>query len=150
LTQFYTAVLYNHFARTTQKTQPIYCWGGVFTAPLHSNGSYSIFACVFVAKGMCLPSRCLAMKVYSDFTIPAFERNVTISRGRGKSLQSYHPIKYLFAVFTLTDRHISIFDSVMRWSLDVNDNYSVIGCILPWVSRQSIVCASHGGELTVR
>jgi hypothetical protein len=43
----------------------------VFTALLHSNESYSIVACVFVAAGICLPSRCLAMDVYSDFTIPA-------------------------------------------------------------------------------
>jgi hypothetical protein len=46
----------------------------VFIAPLHSNGSYSI-----IAAGMCLPSHCLAMNVYSDFTIPAFGRRVTIS-----------------------------------------------------------------------
>jgi hypothetical protein len=46
--------------------------------PLHRNGSLSIVACVFVAAGMCLPSRCLAMNVYSDFAIPAFGRHVTI------------------------------------------------------------------------
>jgi hypothetical protein len=28
----------NSSARTTQKTQPLYCCRGVFTAPLHSNG----------------------------------------------------------------------------------------------------------------
>jgi hypothetical protein len=43
----------------------------VFTAPLHSNGSYSIVACVFVSTGMCVPSSCLAVDVSSDFTIPA-------------------------------------------------------------------------------
>jgi hypothetical protein len=32
-----------------------------------------------LAAGMCLQSRCLAMNVYSDFTIPAFGRHVTIS-----------------------------------------------------------------------
>jgi hypothetical protein len=32
---------YNHFSRTTQKTQPPYCWEGVFRATLHSNG-YSL------------------------------------------------------------------------------------------------------------
>jgi hypothetical protein len=31
----------------------------MFTAPLHSNGSYSIAACLFVAAGIYLPSRCL-------------------------------------------------------------------------------------------
>jgi hypothetical protein len=71
-------LLYNHFARTIQKTQPSYCWEGAFTAPLHNNGSYSIVACVFVVAVMCLPSRCLAMNVYSDFAIPAFGRHVTI------------------------------------------------------------------------
>jgi hypothetical protein len=48
-------------------------------APLHSNGRYSTVACVFVAAGMGLASRCLAMNVYSDFTISAFGRHVTIS-----------------------------------------------------------------------
>jgi hypothetical protein len=57
-------LLYNHFARTTQKTQHIYCWEGIFIAPLHSNGSYSIVAYLFVSAGLCLPSCCLAMDVY--------------------------------------------------------------------------------------
>jgi hypothetical protein len=71
--------LYNHFASTTQKLQPLYCWEGVFTAPLHSNGSYSIVCVrVIVVAGMCLPSRCLAMNVYSDFTVPVFGHHVTI------------------------------------------------------------------------
>jgi hypothetical protein len=69
---------YNHFARTTQKTQPLYGWEGVFTAPLHSNESYSIVACIFVAVVMCLPSHCVAMNVYSDFVIPAFGSHVTV------------------------------------------------------------------------
>jgi hypothetical protein len=38
---------------------------------------YSIVGCVIVTVGMCLPSRCLAMNFYSDFTIPAFRRHVT-------------------------------------------------------------------------
>jgi hypothetical protein len=38
----------------------------------------SIVACLFVATGTCLPNRCLAMNVYSEFTIPAFRRHVTI------------------------------------------------------------------------
>jgi hypothetical protein len=37
-----------------------------------------IVACVFVAAGRCLPSRSLAMNVYSYSTIPAFMRHVTI------------------------------------------------------------------------
>jgi hypothetical protein len=56
----------------------LYCCEGVFTALLHSNGSYSIVARVFIAVGMCLANRCLAMNVYSDFTIPAFGRHVTL------------------------------------------------------------------------
>jgi hypothetical protein len=47
-----------------QKTQPLYYWECLFTAPLHSNGSYSNVACVFVAAEMCLPSRYLALNVY--------------------------------------------------------------------------------------
>jgi hypothetical protein len=71
-------LLYNYFACTTQKTKPLYWWEGVFTAPLHSNRSYPIVAFVFVAAGMCLPSLCLTMNVYSDFNIPALGRHVTI------------------------------------------------------------------------
>jgi hypothetical protein len=47
-------LLYNRFAWTTQKTQPLYCWEGMFTVMLHSNRSYSTVACKFVATGMCL------------------------------------------------------------------------------------------------
>jgi hypothetical protein len=50
----------------------------VFTAPLRSNGSYLIVACVFVAAGICLPSRCLAMNIHSDFTISAFGTHITV------------------------------------------------------------------------
>jgi hypothetical protein len=38
----------------------------------------NIVAYVFVAAGTCLPSRCLAMKIYSGSAIPAFRRHVTI------------------------------------------------------------------------
>jgi hypothetical protein len=71
-------IFYNLSARTMQKTQSLYCWEGVFTAPLHRIGSYSIVTCVFVAAGTCLPSRFLAMDVSSDITIPAFRRHVTL------------------------------------------------------------------------
>jgi hypothetical protein len=60
-----------------RKTQPLYCWEGMFTAPLPSNESFSIVACVFVVEGMSLPIQCLAMNIYSDFTIPAFGRHIT-------------------------------------------------------------------------
>jgi hypothetical protein len=38
----------------------------------------SIVAYVFFAAETCLPSRCLAMNVYSGSTVPAFRRHVTI------------------------------------------------------------------------
>jgi hypothetical protein len=38
-TTSFGTLLYNHCARTTQKTQRPYCWENVFTAQLHSNGS---------------------------------------------------------------------------------------------------------------
>jgi hypothetical protein len=60
---------YNHSAQTTQKTHPLYWWENKFTVPLHSDGSYSIVACVFFAAEICLPSICLAKDVSSDFTI---------------------------------------------------------------------------------
>jgi hypothetical protein len=52
---------------------------GVFTSPLHRNGSSSIVVCVFISAGTWLPSFCLAMNVYSSSAIPAFRRHVTIS-----------------------------------------------------------------------
>jgi hypothetical protein len=64
-------LLYNHFVRTTQKTRTLCCWEGVVTALLHSNGSCSIVACIFVSAEMCLPSHCPAMNVNFDFTTPA-------------------------------------------------------------------------------
>jgi hypothetical protein len=60
-------LLYNNFARTTQKIQVLYCWEGMFKTPLHSSGTYSIVACLFVAKGKCLPSRCLAMTTWLQY-----------------------------------------------------------------------------------
>lgn len=50
---------------------------------------YLIVACLFVTEGTCLPSRLLAMNVYSDSDIPAFRRLVTIyfrRQGFGLSL----------------------------------------------------------------
>jgi hypothetical protein len=70
-----------HFFVTTShgpwRKQPLYCRAGVFTEPMHSNGSYSIVACAFVASGVFLPSRCLAMNVYSHFIIPTFGHHIT-------------------------------------------------------------------------
>jgi hypothetical protein len=78
-TQFFSAELFFITSlHGPRRKQPLYCWEGVLTAPLHSNGSNSIIACVFVAAGMCLPSRCLAMNVYSDCTIPTFGLHVII------------------------------------------------------------------------
>jgi hypothetical protein len=61
-----------------RRNQGIYCWEGVFTALFHSSRSYSIVACVFVATGLCLQIRCLAVNGYSDFTFPTFVHHVTV------------------------------------------------------------------------
>jgi hypothetical protein len=60
----------------TENTASLFC-EGMFTAPLHRDGSYKILHCVFVAVGIYLPSCWLATIVYSDFTIVAFGRHVT-------------------------------------------------------------------------
>jgi hypothetical protein len=71
-------LLHKHFARTTQKTQPLYCLEAVFTAPLHSKRK--LFDCR-------LRIRCRenvfaeSLDVYSDFAVPAFGRHVTIFTG---------------------------------------------------------------------
>jgi hypothetical protein len=78
-TQFFSNKLFFKITlHGPRRKQPIYIWEGVFTAPLHSNGSYWSAACVFVAAGICSPSRYLAMHVYFDFTISAFGRHATI------------------------------------------------------------------------
>jgi hypothetical protein len=46
--------------------------------PFSRNGSCSIVSCIFVAAGKCLPCRCLAMYIYSDFTFSDFGRHVTV------------------------------------------------------------------------
>jgi hypothetical protein len=58
----------------------VYFCEGVFTAPLHSNGCYSIAACLLAALRICLLSRFLAMGVSSDFNIPAIGRHVTVCK----------------------------------------------------------------------
>jgi hypothetical protein len=68
-------LLYNHFARTTQKIQSVHCWEGVITLRRRDCSIVS----VFVAAGICLPSRCLAMNVYYNFTITDFGRHLTVS-----------------------------------------------------------------------
>jgi hypothetical protein len=42
------------------------------------NGSSSIVTCMFLSEGTCLPSRCLAMNIYSGCAIRAFRRHATI------------------------------------------------------------------------
>jgi hypothetical protein len=58
------------------------CIASGWTRRKHSFHRYAnnttIVACLFVAVGTCLPRLCLAMNVYSDSTIPAFRRHVTI------------------------------------------------------------------------
>jgi hypothetical protein len=63
----------------------------VFTAPLHSNGSYFIVACVFITAGMCLPSRCLAMSLYVTiwtFLRTALAAGVHLAQGQFSLRQS--------------------------------------------------------------
>jgi hypothetical protein len=60
--------LYRLGADPTENTVSLqfrYCYRGVFTSPLHINGS-SIVACVFISVGTYLPNRCLAMN-YSGY-----------------------------------------------------------------------------------
>jgi hypothetical protein len=63
--------------RTHKKTPFPNNSSGVFTSPLHRNGS-SIVVCVFITAGTCLLSRCLAMNVYSGTAIAAFRLHDTI------------------------------------------------------------------------
>jgi hypothetical protein len=65
-----------------------------------------IVACVFVAAGKCLPSRCLAMTVYTYFTIPDFGRHVTLWNISVGKLQG----------FIMLNEQISIIISVL-WSI---------------------------------
>jgi hypothetical protein len=51
-------------SRRTDRKHRFLCCKGMSTASFHSNGSYSIVACIFVVAGMCLPSRCLAMDIH--------------------------------------------------------------------------------------
>jgi hypothetical protein len=44
----------------------------------HRNSSSSIVMCIFISAETCLPSRCLAMNIYTGSAIPAFRRHVTI------------------------------------------------------------------------
>jgi hypothetical protein len=82
---------YNTSAQTTRKTQLAYGWGGIFTAPLHSIGRGAgntentalLLMWAFISTWICLPSRCLAISVYSDFTIPAFGRHATVRKFKG-------------------------------------------------------------------
>jgi hypothetical protein len=81
----------NSSARTTQKTQPLYCCRGVFTAPLHSNGRCAdrientvlllLHACMLRAlasNGRCLQSHCLATDLYA--TIYCLHLHVRITK----------------------------------------------------------------------
>jgi hypothetical protein len=77
---------YNPSARTMQKTQPLYCWGGVFTESLHindrgtdhiENTALQLWRAL-ISAGTCLQSRCLVINVYSGSAIPAFMGHVTV------------------------------------------------------------------------
>jgi hypothetical protein len=116
-------------------------WRSVFTAQLHSKGSYSIVACIFVATEMCLPSCCLAMNVYSVFTIPAFGRHVTLSLGNNKKRTGIYKTIILPVVLygcetwslTLREEHrLRVFENkVLRmWDVYIGrDNHFYSLCI---------------------
>jgi hypothetical protein len=55
----------------------------------------SVIVCVSIAKGVCLPSHCLAMAAYSGSIIQAFIHHVTISWKHFVSL-SYKQIHFNF------------------------------------------------------
>jgi hypothetical protein len=72
----------NSSARTTQKTRPLYCCRGVFTAPLQSNGrgadyientallsSRAFILLALPSNGWSLLSHCLATGLYATITI---------------------------------------------------------------------------------
>jgi hypothetical protein len=119
----------------------------LFTAPLYGNGSYSVVTCVFVAAEICLPSRCLAMNVYSDFTIPAFVRHITIWRLKyipgSNSTQGMvkheswklHRSIHLVPVVRSLDLRIFIYISVIRTVLYYSHAFDflysfVCGCVV--------------------
>jgi hypothetical protein len=62
----------------TVSQQFLHCYRGVFTLPLHRNGSSYIAACVLISAGTCLPSRCPAVNVYSGSAVPVSRRHVTV------------------------------------------------------------------------
>jgi hypothetical protein len=75
--------LHNLEAAATESTvfwQFLCCYRGIFTPPLHRNGSS--VACVFISVGTCLPNNCLAMNVCSGSAIPACRRYVTLLLSR--------------------------------------------------------------------
>jgi hypothetical protein len=111
-------LLYNNFVRTKQKTQPLYWFTGIFTAPLHSNGRYMIIACLFVVAGICLPSHCLKMNAYSGFNILAFGRHVTIL-----NVKIRHNFTCCFVqALNLLLSNVSIWYKFLFWQVNVHIN----------------------------
>jgi hypothetical protein len=55
---------YTTSRRTDRRHRFLYCYEGMFTAPLRNNDNYSVFGWVFAARRMCLPSRCLTMGIH--------------------------------------------------------------------------------------
>jgi hypothetical protein len=115
-------LLYNHFARTTQKTQPIY----FFRKRVYRNGSYSIVACAFVAAEMCLPCRCLTMNVFSDFTVPAFGRHVTICLLAKCSHRINNSVVQLHTV-NIVDR--KVFSTILKVYIETKNTRKAV----PWL-----------------
>jgi hypothetical protein len=121
------------------ETQTLYCFEGVFTAPLRSNGSYAIVDFVFVAVGMCLPSHCLAMGVYSDFSISAFGRHVTIYSTTSYGL-GYHIDQEKNPTIEKLAGNVVCHADVMK----------LVGRIFVWLYCDAIVCTQESNNSNPR
>jgi hypothetical protein len=120
LTKTILLSFYNPSARTTQKIQPLYCWKGVFTESLHSNGiirlllAYSLpreFVYLAVAKQWTSPLISLfqfsgVMSQYTDTadrtlraapTIDSLHHVGSCDRNSIPSIKIYHTWRYNYS-----------------------------------------------------
>jgi hypothetical protein len=104
----------------------------VFIAPFLSNGSHSVVVCMFVAAGICLPNHCLAINVSSDFTIPAFGRDVTI-------LFNFMDKKHIYTSIAVLD-FVTVYDDV-QFAYRRDTACFVINKIIRLLAR---VCTTSG------
>jgi hypothetical protein len=80
----------------------LYSLGADPTGNTISKNSF-IVACAFVVAGTCIPSRCLAMNVSYDSTIPAFRRNMIFLSVCLSVCLSLRPSIYLWLYSSLLD-----------------------------------------------